>query len=166
MTAPSSDLIRSIGRWSLTALVINNMIGTGVFILPGTVGAQLGWMSPIAWTLAALWGERFQGLLVRDTLRNTDNYAAAANRTLASNLKGKLFLMHGDLDDNVHPGGTVALVDALIKADKTFDFMVIPDADHGITQHPWVIRRTWDYFVQHLLGKTPPDNFSIAPPPT
>ncbi len=54
MTAPSSDLIRSIGRWSLTALVINNMIGTGVFILPGTVGAQLGWMSPIAWALAAL----------------------------------------------------------------------------------------------------------------
>ncbi len=112
------------------------------------------------------WGERFQGLLVRDTLRNTDNFAASANKTLASNLKGKLFLLHGDLDDNVHPGGTIALVDALIKADKTFDFMVIPDADHGITQHPWVIRRTWDYFVQHLLGKTPPDNFSIAPPPT
>ncbi len=53
MTSPSPELIRSIGRWSLAALVINNMIGTGVFILPGTVGAQLGWMSPIAWALAA-----------------------------------------------------------------------------------------------------------------
>ncbi|MEW5916455.1 MAG: DPP IV N-terminal domain-containing protein, partial [Gemmatimonadota bacterium] len=54
------------------------------------------------------WGERFQGLLVQDTLRGTDNYAGAANKTIAGNLKGKLFLIHGDLDDNVHPAHTLA----------------------------------------------------------
>src|SRR5437763_14941336 len=57
------------------------------------------------------WGERFQGLLVKDTLRKTDNYEAAANRTLAANLRGHLFLIHGDMDDNVHPAHTLALVD-------------------------------------------------------
>jgi dipeptidyl aminopeptidase/acylaminoacyl peptidase len=110
------------------------------------------------------WGERFQGLLVRDTVAKTDNYAAAANRTYASQLKGKLFLIHGDLDDNVHPGNTTALVDALIKANKTFDFLIVPDGDHNLTPNPYLIRRTWDYFVEHLLGKKPPVDYSIVPP--
>jgi predicted esterase len=111
------------------------------------------------------WGERFQGLLVRDTAAGTDNYAAAANKTYASQLKGKLFLMHGDLDDNVHPAHTIALVDALVKANKSFDLLIVPDADHSMTQHPYVIRRTWDYFVEHLLGGKPPDDNAITPPP-
>jgi len=54
MTAPSPELIRSIGRWSFAALVLNTIIGTGVFILPGTVAARLGWWSLTAWILAAL----------------------------------------------------------------------------------------------------------------
>lgn len=111
------------------------------------------------------WGERFQGLLVRDSARATDNYAAAANKSLAANLRGKLFLIHGDMDDNVHPAHTIALVDALVKANKTFDLLILPDADHNLTQHPYVIRRTWDYFVEHLLGRRPPADFTIAPPP-
>ena len=110
------------------------------------------------------WGERFQGLLVRDTVRKTDNFEAAANKTHAANLKGKLFLMHGDLDDNVHPANTIALVDALIKANKSFDLLILPDADHNMTQHPYVIRRTWDYFVRHLLGQEPPTDYAITPP--
>ncbi|MGE0555028.1 MAG: DPP IV N-terminal domain-containing protein [Gemmatimonadales bacterium] len=110
------------------------------------------------------WGERFQGLLVRDTVKQTDNYAAAANRTYAGQLDGKLFLMHGDLDDNVHPAHTIGLVDALIKANKSFDLLIVPDADHDLTQHPYVIRRTWDYFVEHLLGAKPPANFAISKP--
>ena len=109
------------------------------------------------------WGERFQGLLVRDTVNKTDNYAAAANKTYAGQLEGKLFLMHGDMDDNVHPGGTIALVDALIKANKSFDFLIVPDANHDMTGNPYVIRRTWDYFVQNLLGGTPPKNYAITP---
>ena len=110
------------------------------------------------------WGERFQGLLVRDTVRKTDNYEAAANKTSAANLKGKLFLIHGDMDDNVHPGNTIALVDALVKANKSFDLLILPDADHNLTAHPYVIRRTWDFFVRHLLGQEPPADFSITPP--
>ena len=43
--------------------------------------------------------------------------------------------------------------------------IILPDADHNLTQHPYVIRRTWDYFVEHLLGATPPRDYTIAPPP-
>ncbi|MBC7897112.1 MAG: DPP IV N-terminal domain-containing protein, partial [Cytophagaceae bacterium] len=111
------------------------------------------------------WGERFQGLLVKDTLRGTDNFAAAANKTIAGNLRGKLFLIHGDLDDNVHPAHTLGLVDALVKANKTFDMLILPDATHDLTGNPYVIRRTWDYFVEHLLGGRPPADYTIAPPP-
>lgn len=110
------------------------------------------------------WGERFQGLLVRDTLRKTDNYEAAANKTHVANLTGKLFLLHGDLDDNVLPAHTTALVDALIKANKSFDLLMVPDANHDMTQHPYVIRRTWDYFVRHLRGEEPPVDYRITPP--
>lgn len=111
------------------------------------------------------WGERFQGLLVRDTLRGTDNFAAAANKSYAANLKGKLFLIHGDMDDNVHPAHTIALVDALVKANKRFDLLILPDADHQLTQHPYVIRRTWDFFVEHLLGAKAASDYTSAPPP-
>lgn len=111
------------------------------------------------------WGERFQGPMVKDSARGTDSYTAAANKTKAASLKGHLFLVHGDMDDNVHPANTIALVDALVKANKSFDLLILPDADHGLTQHPYVIRRTWDYFVQYLLHATPPNNYAIAPPP-
>lgn len=111
------------------------------------------------------WAERFQGLLVRDSARGTDNYESQANKLLVNNLKGRLFLLHGDLDDNVHPAMTIQMAGALIKANKSFDFLIVPDADHGLTQHPYVIRRTWDYFVEHLLGGEPPRDYAIAPPP-
>jgi dipeptidyl-peptidase-4 len=111
------------------------------------------------------WGERFQGVLVKDTLHSTDNFAASANKTLASNLRGKLFLIHGDLDDNVHPANTIALVDALVKANKKFDLLILPDATHDLTSHPYVIRRTWDFFVENLMGARPPADYAISPPP-
>lgn len=111
------------------------------------------------------WAERFQGLLVRDTVKGTDNYENQANKLLVDDLKGRLFLLHGDLDDNVHPAMTLQMADALIKANKSFDLLIVPDADHGLTQHPYVIRRTWDYFVEHLLGAAPPRDYAIAPPP-
>jgi dipeptidyl aminopeptidase/acylaminoacyl peptidase len=111
------------------------------------------------------WAERFQGLLVRDTVRRTDNYENQANKTQVKNLAGHLLLIHGDMDDNVHPATTIQLVDALIKANKRFDFFILPDANHDLTQNPYVIRRTWDYFVDHLLGERPPVDYVIAPPP-
>ena len=116
-------------------------------------------------TYQAAWGEKYQGLLVRDTLRGTDNYANQVNYFKAKNLKGKLFLMHGDLDDNVHPANTIQVVNALMKANKSFDLLIIPDFAHAVHQEPYVIRRTWDYFVQNLMGVTPPVNYEIAAPP-
>lgn len=111
------------------------------------------------------WGERFQGLLVRETLRGGDNFADAANKNIAAKLRGKLFLIHGDLDDNVHPANTLALVDALVKANKRFDLLILPDANHDLTSHPYVIRRTWDFFVENLLGAKGPSDYAIAPRP-
>jgi len=97
---------------------------------------------------------------VRDTLRRTDNYEASANKTLAANLKGKLLLMHGDMDDNVHPAMTIQLVDALIRANKDFDLIIAPNRAHSLNE-PYFIRRRWDFFVRHLLGVEPPAGYEI-----
>ena len=109
------------------------------------------------------WAEKYQGLMQRDTLRKTDNYEASANGTYAKNLKGKLYLMTGDMDDNVHPAMTIQVADALIKANKSFDFLILPNRAHGLNE-PYVIRRRWDYFVQHLMGAVPPENYEIVRP--
>ena len=106
----------------------------------------------------AIWGESYQGMPAGA------NYDAQANQSLAGSLKGKLLLMTGDLDDNVHPMLTMRVADALIRANKDFDLMVIPNANHGSAGSPWFIRRRWDYFVRNLLGAEPPRDFRLAPP--
>jgi dipeptidyl-peptidase 4 len=109
------------------------------------------------------WAEKYQGLMRRDTLRKTDNFEGSANLTLARNLRGKLLLMHGDMDDNVHPAMTIQVVDALIKANKSFDLVMAPNRAHGLNE-PYFIRRRWDYFVEHLLGQQPPRDFEMTRP--
>ena len=109
------------------------------------------------------WGEQYQGRLDGDMASGKDNYRNQDNSALAANLKGKLLLIHGDLDDNVHPSQTLQLVHALIAADKQFDMLVMPDRGHNVAQDPYMIRRTWDYFVQHLLGAPPPVTRSTQP---
>jgi len=109
------------------------------------------------------WAEKYQGLLRRDTLRGSDNFDSQSNAALAANLRGRLLLMHGDMDDNVHPAMTIQVVDALIKANRTFDLIIAPNRPHSLNE-PYFIRRRWDYFVQHLLGATPPDNYLIVRP--
>jgi dienelactone hydrolase len=80
------------------------------------------------------------------------------------NLKGKLMLAHGTMDDNVPPDNTWLVVDALIKAGKDFDLVMIPNALHGYgAASNYMMRRRWDYFVQHLLGATPPKEYQIGP---
>jgi dipeptidyl aminopeptidase/acylaminoacyl peptidase len=96
----------------------------------------------------ANWAEIYQGPDV------DGNYAAAANQALAANLKGKLLLIHGEMDDNVHPAHTMRVVDALIKADKDFDLLVVPNANHGAYRLPYVWRRTVEYLA-HNLGAEP-----------
>lgn len=104
----------------------------------------------------ASWVERYMGLPVED------HYRQQANQTLAARLQGKLLLMHGEMDENVHPASTLVLVDALIKENKDFDLLIIPNMTHACDGDPYFVRRRWDYFVRHLLGARPPDGFRIA----
>ena len=109
------------------------------------------------------WGERYQGLLVRHD--SSDNYAAEANQTYAKDLKGKLFLIHGMMDDNVPPYNTTLVADALMKAGKDFEMLMLPQARHGFgADGPYIMRRRWDYFVTHLQGNIPPKEYSIGRP--
>ncbi|MFN2566747.1 MAG: DPP IV N-terminal domain-containing protein [Gemmatimonadaceae bacterium] len=109
------------------------------------------------------WGERYQGLLVRNG--NSDNYADEANQTHAKNLRGKLLLAHGAMDDNVPPYNTTLVVDALVKAGKDFDLLIFPHARHGYGEdNNYMMRRRWDYFVRHLLGAEPPKEYQIGRP--
>ena len=72
---------------------------------------------------------------------------------LAGNLEGKLLLVHGEIDNNVHPAGTMRLVNALIKANKRFDMLIIPGARHSFgAANEYMKHRTWEYFAEHLLG--------------
>lgn len=109
------------------------------------------------------WAEKYQGLMVRDSARRTDNFETSANKTMTKNLQGKLMLMHGDMDDNVHPSMTVQVIDELIKANKSFDMVWAPNRNHGLNE-PYFIRRRWDYFVEHLMGAKPPVNYEIKQP--
>jgi len=106
------------------------------------------------------WGERYIGLMVGD------NYEKQANQIYAKNLKGKLLLAHGNMDDNVPPYNTWLVIDALTKANKDYDLIVFPNARHGYGQSTfYMMRRRWDYFVKHLLGAEPPKEYEIKPKP-
>jgi len=107
------------------------------------------------------WGERYQGLLVKGG-DGGDSYAVEANQLQAKNLKGKLLLAHGTADDNVPVDNTMLVVDALIKAGKDFDLLLIPNAAHGYGMASnYMMRRRWDYFVTNLLGAVPPKEYVI-----
>ena len=106
----------------------------------------------------ATWGERYQGF------PNGANYEGQDNASLAKNLQGKLLLAFGDMDDNVHPALTIQVIDALIKANKDFDLILLPNANHSFrrpSRSPYFTRRLWDYFVRHLKGVEPPAGFAI-----
>jgi dipeptidyl aminopeptidase/acylaminoacyl peptidase len=111
------------------------------------------------------WGERYQGLLTRNA-DGTDNYEVEANQLLAKNLKGKLLLAHGLMDNNVPPYNTWLVVDALVKANKDFDLLMFPYAAHGFgAASNYMMRRRWDYFVTWLLDATPPKEYEFRPAP-
>lgn len=105
------------------------------------------------------WGERYNGLA-----ENSD-YEAQANQNYAKNLKGKLMLVHGLMDDNVPPSNTLLVVEALEKANKSFDLVLFPNSAHGYgTYSPYMMRRRWDYFVKNLLGVEPPKDYLMKTP--
>ena len=110
------------------------------------------------------WGERYQGLLAKGEGSAPDSYDVEANQTMAKNLKGKLLLMHGMMDNNVPPQNTYLVMEALIKANKDFDLILLPTQPHGYgVDGPYVMRRRWDYFVKNLLGLDPPKEFKMQP---
>ena len=109
------------------------------------------------------WAEKYQGELTRDEDTGVDNFQEEANKSHVANLQGKLLLMHGDMDDNVHPAMTIQVVDELIKANKDFDLLIAPNRAHGLNE-PYFVRKRWDYFVTHLLGAEPPSEYVIQRP--
>jgi dipeptidyl aminopeptidase/acylaminoacyl peptidase len=108
------------------------------------------------------WGERYQGLVVKNPAGG-DNYDAEANQNFAKNLTGHLLLAHGTMDTNVPPYQTMLIADALIKANKDFDLLIIPNSNHGYgAASNYMMRRRWDYFVKWLLGVEPPKEYRIG----
>jgi dipeptidyl aminopeptidase/acylaminoacyl peptidase len=106
------------------------------------------------------WAEKWQGLL-QSNPDGTTNYDNQANQLVAKNLRGKLLLAHGTMDVNVPPYNTLVVVDALIKANKDFDLLLLPNRGHGFGNEPYMVRRRWDYFVRHLLGAEPPQGYEL-----
>ena len=118
------------------------------------------------------WGEKWHGLLTPSDLDTQDsksdfdilqtNYDIQANQLFVDNLKGKLLIAHGMLDDNVPPSNTMIVVDALIKSNKDFDLILFPNKRHGYgDMNNYMMRRKWDYFVKHLKGLNPPKGYSF-----
>lgn len=106
------------------------------------------------------WGETYDGPKEEET------YARASNVEIADGLEGRLLLVHGGMDENVHPDHTLRLVDRLIAADKDFDLLIIPGAEHLFVGYKHILnRRKWDFLVRHLQGIEPPASYRLSPAP-
>jgi dipeptidyl-peptidase-4 len=109
------------------------------------------------------WAEKWAGLDVVNA-DGTSNYDSQANQKYAANLKGHLLLAHGTMDDNVPMNNTLLVVDALVKANKDFDLLLIPNVPHGYRGATnYMTRRRWDYFVRNLAGGIPPHEYQMKP---
>lgn len=109
------------------------------------------------------WGEKWQGLL-ENQAGGKSNYDNQANQLVAHQLKGRLLLAHGTMDSNVPVYNTLLVVNELIKANKDFDLIILPNRGHGFGNEPYMMRRRWDYFVTHLMGAVPPAGYELKPP--
>jgi dipeptidyl-peptidase-4 len=100
------------------------------------------------------WGDKF-----------TSSLEGQDNESLVAHLKGHLLLSHGTMDDNVPPYLTLLLVDSLIKANKDFDLVMLPNQHHPYLGDAgiYMTRRRWDYFVRYLRGVEPPHEFALRP---
>lgn len=103
------------------------------------------------------WSERHHGVKEEISAKGdtTFSYNIQRNTELAKNLKGKLLIVTGDIDNNVHPANSIRMVDALIRANKRFDFLLLPGQRHGFgDMTEYFFWRMADYFSQHLLGSS------------
>jgi len=101
------------------------------------------------------WNEQWMGWPIGP------HYAAASNVDNAHKLKGRLMLLMPEMDTNVDPSSTMQVANALIKANKTFELVIVPGANHG-AGGPFSIRKRNDWFVKHLLGLEPPNWNQVA----
>ncbi len=103
------------------------------------------------------WSETHHGVkeVVSDQGDTTFVYKIATNPEIAGNLKGHLLLVHGDIDNNVHPGNTMRVVEALIRANKRFDMLMLPKQRHSFgDMNEYFYWRLVDYFSEHLRGES------------
>lgn len=101
----------------------------------------------------SMWGEMFEGLAGPSPEHHYPE-------DFAENLQGKLFMVHGMLDDETPPAIVFRMVEALQKANKDFDLLLMPNLSHG--GNSYVVRRAWDYLVKHLQGTVPPEGFRLT----
>ncbi len=94
-------------------------------------------------------------------MENQENIKAVSNKLLAQNLEGKLLLAYGEHDENVPFNQFTQLADELIKANKEFDVIFMPNENHQFYTSLYFRRRRMDYFVRHLLGQEPPRNYQL-----
>lgn len=101
------------------------------------------------------WSEQHHGVLetISEKGDTTFKYSIDKNSEVAKNLKGHLMLVTGDIDNNVHPGNTLRMVNALIRANKRFDMLMLPGQRHGFgDMTEYFFWRMGDYFTRHLIG--------------
>jgi dipeptidyl aminopeptidase/acylaminoacyl peptidase len=103
---------------------------------------------------AACWADKYCGPESQNSAERTS--------AIACKLQGKLLLISGDLDENVRMSQTLSVVDALVRANRDFDLLIVPNERHYLLlTSGYVQRRVWDFFVRHLLGGEPPVSFAI-----
>jgi len=102
----------------------------------------------------AWWPEQYMGMPGK-------HYDEQSNFNLAGNLQGKLLLVHGDMDHNVNTASSLRMAAELVNHNKDFELLIIPNRDHGLADHPYFIRKRWDWFVKYLLEQEPPKEFEI-----
>lgn len=105
------------------------------------------------------WGENYVGL----PKEHPDYYRLQDNAAAAGRLKGKLLLIHGELDDDTNVANTMRMVGSLVKSHREFDMLILPGANHSIGEDRYVFRRVWDYFIRNL-AHTEGDVFSFEWP--
>ncbi len=101
--------------------------------------------------------ERWQGPATSDGA----NYDALVLSNRVAEIKGKLLIVFGDMDENVPMHTVVKFLDSMTKNNKDYDLIYLPNVDHWASSHPYHLRRSWDYFVRHLLGSKPPTEYKI-----
>lgn len=104
----------------------------------------------------ASWSDKYRGA------QSAPASPGELSPAVLAKLQGKLLLISGDMDESVPVSRTLALTHALMRANKDFDLLIVPNEGHGVLLlNGYVQRRVWDFFVRHLLGETPPADFEV-----